>query len=228
MGDKRKQKVQRYKSRKAKEAASKTSKAFINPRDVKGARGDEHRQGQLGQEFMRRAKSGGLVDKREHGDDADELQMLGRMRKVRQTKADNFKLGDSSGDSLTHYGNALGAPVRREAAEDDNEPAAKRRKTRNEVLDEIIDKSRTFREEKKQVTYVSPFTHSLHFLRFSETHTKNIHSEQRNSEVTEVDYEFGGLKGLDVLKYRKDEKYATTQLPNHYHFWPLFFFVLCY
>eukprot|EP01061_Rhynchopus_euleeides_P046922 TRINITY_DN913_c1_g1_i1.p1 TRINITY_DN913_c1_g1~~TRINITY_DN913_c1_g1_i1.p1 ORF type:complete len:795 (+),score=364.64 TRINITY_DN913_c1_g1_i1:212-2596(+) len=180
---KRKQKVQRYKARKAKEIAVASREKFINPRDVRGVRGHELRDETLGKEFKRRSKAGGIVDKREGGDTEDDSAMLSRMKQVRLRKADSFKLSDTS-DTLTHYGSALGAPIRKEEEPEQGEqqPA---RKTRNEVLDEIIDKSRAYRDERRQA------------------------ADERNADIKEIDSEFREVSSL--LKYRHERKTALPE-----------------
>ncbi|KAJ9444783.1 Nucleolar protein 14-like protein [Diplonema papillatum] len=167
---KRRQKIQKYKARKAKEVAHATSQKFINPRDVKGVRGIELRDSTLGKEFVRRFKAGGIVDKREGGDEADETAMLTRMRKVRERKADKYNLGDGK-ENLTHYGTALGDSHANEA--DDGPFEHEHRKSRDEVLDEIIEKSKAFREEKKAAT------------------------AERDAEIKQLDYDW--KKGVNKL-----------------------------
>eukprot|EP01063_Lacrimia_lanifica_P041579 TRINITY_DN973_c0_g1_i1.p1 TRINITY_DN973_c0_g1~~TRINITY_DN973_c0_g1_i1.p1 ORF type:complete len:788 (+),score=381.66 TRINITY_DN973_c0_g1_i1:45-2408(+) len=188
MGDKRKLKVQKFKQRKAKEAAAKSSQRFINPRDVKGVRGFEERKGTLGEEFFRRAKTGGIVDKREGGDGADEDQMLGRMRKVREWKADKFNLSDTAAGSQGYsgLGNALGESTgMKPLLEEDGPIDENRKKTKDEILQEIIEKNRSHREEKKLAT------------------------AERDRELKELDKDFKAIASM--LEHRRSEK---TKLPS--------------
>ena len=182
---KRKVKVQRYKQKKAKEAADQSRKKFINARDVRGVRGAEERDASLGVEFKSRSKAGGIVDKRMGGDDADEGDMLGRMRRVKERKLDKFTLSDTTNDNLTHLGSSIGEAT---FTEQDREAAKQlRKKDRSEILDEIIDKSRAYREEKK------------------------VETEEKEREVTQLDYDWGAISTLLPLRRSEKSSVPVTQ-----------------
>eukprot|EP00755_Sulcionema_specki_P005958 Sspe_Gene.34196::Locus_16639_Transcript_1_6_Confidence_0.273_Length_1757::g.34196::m.34196 len=149
-------KVQKLKQQKEKEeSASKVS--FVNPRDVKGARGHELRQGTLGVEFAKRGKAGGIRDLREGGDAPDDDQQWSRMAKVRSkgVKRDAYKLEDRE-EGLTHLGQSIGKlstdrlqdmPEGYEDEEGEKRPGKKRK---DEVYAEIVEKSKAAKEEKRQ------------------------------------------------------------------------------